>query len=234
MSRRTRTYTFVCLTLFKEDVSELLQIFQTHLEDVEFTIDSLPIRDLAQLNQFNATYQAASVFSRGYHYKIAKADIGDQNQRQLVELRMNKAGAVLQLRNWDDKAEPEVSIQVRNVLIRCQNRVHSFLQLITVFLFVGFPISLLTLLIEQHHIDFSLRLILLIGPGFLLMTIAYLLFYLLLSLLHLNTQIFLFPGAARIARVYGRGEAVGRLVIATVLIVALQTGLFVAFRLLWR
>jgi len=234
MSRRTQTYTFVCLTLFKEDVSELLQIFQTHLEDVELTIDSLPIRDLAQLNQFDATYQAASLFLHGYHYNIAKTNIGDQNQRQLVELRMNKAGAVLQLRNWDDKAEPEVSTQVRNVLIRCQNRIYSFLQLMTVFLFVGFPISLLTLLIEQHHIDFSLRLIVLIGPGFLLMTIAYFLFILFSSLLQLNTQIFLFPGVARIARVYGRGEAVGRLVVATVLIVALQTGLFIAFHLLWR
>lgn len=66
------------------------------------------------------------------------------------------------------------------------------------------------------------------------MVIAFFLFLFIIRRFHLETHIFLFPGATRTAHNYGRREAVGRLIVAMVLLVVLQIVFVIVFRLLWR
>ncbi len=131
MSKLTYAYAFACLTLYKRDISELIHLFQTHLEQVEITMDGLPIADTTQLDQFDPTYQATSLLARGYRYGTPELDGELESETRYLELRMSKERAVLRLRGWkaSGKAEPEVSRQIKKVLWRCQNRIHQFLQL---------------------------------------------------------------------------------------------------------
>lgn len=38
-------HSYLCLTLFKQDIKELVRLFQTYLQDVEFVIDNQHILD---------------------------------------------------------------------------------------------------------------------------------------------------------------------------------------------
>jgi hypothetical protein len=87
---------------------------------------------------------------------------------------------------------------------------------------------------QLHHVDYILQILLLVGPGFLLILAAFFLFTLIVRRLHMETLVFLLPGAMRATHVYGRREAVGRLVIALVLLMIFDGSLAAAFRLLWR
>jgi hypothetical protein len=234
MRKRPQISGFVCLTLFKQDIRELVQLFQNNLQDVEIILDDLLILDSSQLDQFDVAYQAKSLIARGYSPEGIRDDTKSQDERQFIELKKSEHGITLLLRwNKVGKAEPEVSVQTRKLLLRCQNRVHQFMVGVGGWVLLSLPLSLMPTF-QLHHVDYILQILLLIGPGVLLMLAAFFLFTLIVRRLHMETLVFLLPGAMRATHVYGRREAVGRLVIALVLLMIFDGSLAAAFRLLWR
>jgi hypothetical protein len=108
MSKFTYAYAFGYLTLYKQDISELIHLFQTHLEQVEITMDGLPIADTTQLDQCDPTYQAVSLTARGYSRRSDGKEKTNHSERRSLELRMTRRRAVLQLHGWRNHglAEP--------------------------------------------------------------------------------------------------------------------------------
>lgn len=233
--QKQQTAVFTCLTLLKQDISELVHLFHNYLQDVEIMIDDLRILDDTQLEQFDAAYQAKSFVARGYGKGDTREDSSVRHERPFVELKMSRVVASLQLRGWDTagKADPEVSAQMKKLLLRCQNRVHQFVIMCAIFmlfsLFLAFqPIA------KQHSLDFVSQLFLELGGGLVLDVVAFCLFSVFVRLLKLERRIFLFPGMTKATRVYGRREMIGTVVLALTLYVLLIVIVTIAFRFLWK
>jgi len=235
MKKRSQLYIFIGLILLKQDIRELIQVFQTNLENVEIVIDDLNILDSSQLEQFDAAYQAKFLLARGYSHEALGEDTKNQGEYRFIELRASKEGATLLLRGWDNvrKAEPEVSMQIRRVLLHRQNHFQRFTLLCVTFSFFYLFLPL-QLIAEQHHLSFITQLFFEIGGGILLGAAAFFLFLTIVRLLRLETRIFLFPGAMETTRAYGRREAIGTTAVALILLVFISVILVVAFRLLWE
>jgi len=215
--------------LFKQDIIELIQIFQNNLQDVEIIIDDIYIVDGRELEQFDTVYQARSLTARGSYHEDTKP----WSERQFIELKMNREGATLLLdRNNPEKIELDVSTQISKVLLRCQNHIQRFLQMVIFYIFICLPISLLPIF-QQHHVNYVLELFFVVTLGFLLVLTAFFLFIFIVRLLHIETTVFLFPGAVRVAQTYGLREAMGRLVVALLLFIAFDAILLIIFRILW-
>ncbi len=235
MSKLTYAYAFACLTLYKRDISELIHLFQTHLEQVEITMDGLPIADTTQLDQFDPTYQAVSLTARGHSRRADGKENTDHNERLSVELRINKLRAVLQIHGWRNRsmAEPEVSTRIRKVLLRCQNRVQHLLQVIAIYLILFTPFSVQPTL-QEHRVAPLLQIFLIFGCTLLLVPPTFFFFNFIVKLFHLEKQIFLFPGALRTTHVYGGREAVGRLITALCITIIFDLIIIILLRLLWK
>lgn len=236
MSKRPRTYTYVCMTFLKRDIEELIYLFQMHLEDVEILIDSSIILSTSQLDQFDPTYQAVSLTARGYSRRSDGKEHTNHSERlSSIELRMNRLRAVLQLHGWCNHslAEPEVSTQIKKVLLRCQNRLHHVLQVIAIYLLLFTPFSLQPTF-QEHHVDPLLQIFFIFGFALLLIPAIFFFFVFLIKLFHLERQIFLFPGALRTTHIYGGREAVGRLIAALSVAIICDLLIIIILRLLWK
>src|SRR5450432_2860706 len=125
--RKKLQQSYTCLTLFKQDIRELVWLFQTHLQNVEIVIDGNRILDIAQLEQFDPAYQAQSLIARGYYHEILEEDTKRQGEPPLVELRMSKVIALLIVWKEAGEAEPAMLADIRKLLLRHLNRVYQFL-----------------------------------------------------------------------------------------------------------
>ncbi|MGH2612874.1 MAG: hypothetical protein ACRDFB_07470 [Rhabdochlamydiaceae bacterium] len=235
MRKRSTMYTLSYLTLIQQVMRELVQVFQTDLEDVEIVIDGCRVLDSAQFEQFATVYQATSLVARGYSREMGEKNTRDQSERPFVELKMGKAGATLLLHGWHDaeKTDPTVSVHIRKVLLRCQNRVHQWLIFYTsLALFCLFlPFQLVA---EQHHLDFAAQLLFEVGGGISLGAATFVLFAAIVRLLKLETRVFLFPGARESTRTHGNREVIGTMLVALILLMLVTATLFTAFHIFWR
>ncbi|BCL80597.1 hypothetical protein ccbrp13_30620 [Ktedonobacteria bacterium brp13] len=220
---------FVDLTLFKQDIAELVQIFQNYLQDVEFVIDERRIVESTQLEQYEAAYQAQSLLARGYWSGTTGKDADGQSERLLIELRMNKVMAVLT--GWDSVGKSEFLERIRKVLLRRNTSMQQTLQVVTVGLFLG-PLLSVILLLERHSISSILQLLSEIGAIILAIPVFVLLFAFIVKRLKLEKRIFLFPGKTTTTQVYHRSGMVARLVVALVLLIVFDGFLVILFRLL--
>lgn len=222
---------FVDLTLFKQDIAELVQLFQNYLQDVEFTIDDQRIVENTQLEQFEASYQAQSLLARGYWSGITGEDVNGQSERLPIELKMNKAMAVLTSRNI--VGESEFLGRVRKVLLHHHTFVQQILQIVTIGLFLSPLLSVMSLL-KYYHISSTLQFLSEIGAIILGIPAFVLLFAFIVTRLKLEARIYLFPGKTTTAQVYHRSDMVARLVVALVLLIVFDGFLVILFRLLSR
>lgn len=233
--RKRPPKSYICLTLLKQDIRELVRLFQKNLQDVEIVIDDIRIIDSAQLEQFAAAYQATSLIARGYCDEVLGQDTSGKGKRRLVELKMSKQSAIL-LPNWNEvgKREPEVVVQIGKVLLRCQNRFQQWLIGSVYFFSLFLLVPLLPSLLQEHHVAFIAQLLLTV-VGSLLMTPVFLfLLSVILRLLQMDTYVFMLPGAVKATQVYGDRETKSTLVVALVLSMVFSVSLLIAFRLLWR
>src|SRR5258708_13264962 len=93
--RKRPPKSYICLTLLKQDIRELVRLFQKNLQDVEIVIDDICILDSAQLEQFDIAYQAKSLIARGYYDEVLGQDTSGKGKRRLVELKMIKQSPIL-------------------------------------------------------------------------------------------------------------------------------------------
>lgn len=210
---------FVDLTLFKQDIAELVQIFQNYLQDVEFVIDEQRIVESTQLEQYEAAYQAQSLLARGYWSGTTGKDADGQSERLFIELKMNKVMAVLTI--WDSVGKSEFLERLRKVLLRRNTAVQQILQMVTVGLFLGPPVSGI-LLLEHHSSSSILPLICEIGAIILAIPAFVLLFAFIVTRLNLEKRIFLFPGKTTTTQVYHWPGMVARLVVTLVLLIVFE------------
>ncbi len=185
--------TFVDVTLFKQDIEELVEFFQSHLQDVEIVIDDRHILEITQLEQFEASYQAQSLLARGYWCQATSEDASSQDERLLIELRMNRIMAVLT--SWNTVRKSEFLEQLRKVLWRHQTFSLQAQQGAIFLLFLS-PLFSVASLLEQQHVYSVLQVLIEIGAGILAVAAFVLLFGFLVTRLKLETRIFLFPGRA--------------------------------------
>ncbi len=233
--RKRPPKSYSCLTLLKQDIRELVRLFQKNLQDVEIVIDDIRILDSAQLEQFDIAYQAKSLIARGYCDEVLGQDTSGKGKRRLVELKMSKQSAIL-LPSWNEvgKREPEVVVQIGKVLLHCQNR---FQQLLIVGAYFSslFPlIPLLPSLLQKHHVAFIAQLLLTVVGSLLMAPVFLFLLSGILRLLQMDTYVFMLPGAVRATQVYGERETRSTLVVALVLLMMVAVSLLIAFSLLWR
>jgi len=198
-------------------------------------MDGLPIADTTQLDQCDPTYQAVSLTARGYSRRSDGKEKTNHSERRSIELRMTRRRAVLQLHGWRNHglAEPEVSTQIKKVLLRCQNRVHYVLQVIATYLLLFTPFSLQPTF-QEHHVDPLLQIFFIFGFALLLIPAIFFFFVFLIKLLHLDRQIFLFPGSLRTTHIYGGREAVGRLITALGIAIIFDFLIILILRVLWK
>ena len=233
--RKRPPKSYSCLTLLKQDIRELVRLFQKNLQDVEIVIDDIRILDSAQLEQFDAAYQAKSLLARGYCGEVLGRDTSGKGKRRLVELKMSKKSATL-LPNWNEvgNREPEAVVEIGKVLLRCQNRFQQWLIGFVYFSSLFLLIPLLPSLLQEHHVAFIAQLLLTV-VGSLLMTPAFLfLLSVILRLLQMDTYVFMLLGAVKATQVYGERETRSTLVVALVLFMVVEVSLIIAFSLLWR
>lgn len=226
-----QTYTF--LTLFRQDISDLVQLFQNDLQDVKIVVDDLPLVDSVQLDQFNPAYQATSLLAYGYSREIGEVDPKPQGDHLLIELKINNASATLLSWKENGKAEPEILPQIRRVLLRRQNHFHEFIVTVGNWMLFYLFFCLLPPL-QQHHVNFLLQICLLVGSGALLTVAAFSLLLMIIRRLKAETLVFLLPGATNSSRIYGRREAISRLVVALILLIVISGIVELAFHVLWR
>jgi hypothetical protein len=231
VKRQKQIYNF--LTLFKQDIRELVQLFQNNLHDVEVVVDDLHIFDITQLDQFDQAYQAKSLLARGYSSELVEEDPKLQGERLLIELKINNVSATLLGWKEDGRAEPDILMQIRTVLLRRQNHVHEFIVTVGNWMLLYLFLSLLPPL-QQHHVNFILQIFLIVGSGILLALVAFFLFAFIIRRLKIETLVFLLPGATSSTKVYGRREAVGRLFVDLILLIVIGGGCIFALHLLWR
>ena len=230
-NRRQQLYT--CLTLFKQDIREIIQLFQNNLQDVEIFIDDLRILDITQLDQFDPTYQAKSLLVQGYDYGMVEDSAKHQNMRPSIELRMGKAQAVLIVRKEAGQANPKVFVQIRKFLSRCQNHIHQLMVSVGSGLFIYLFVSIVPAL-EHHNVNFIMIMLLLPASSVSLTFAANFLYAFIVKRLKIETLIFLLPGRMKTNQVYGRREAVGRLIVALVVSIVFAITLVFALHTLWR
>src|SRR5260370_33833686 len=93
--RKRPPKSYICLTLLKQDIRELVRLFKKNLQDVEIVIDDIRILDSAQLEQFDAAYQATSLIARA----ACDEDLGQlpsgRGKRRLREQMMGSRTAIL-------------------------------------------------------------------------------------------------------------------------------------------
>ncbi len=225
--------TYICLTLFKQDISELIQLFQNNLQDVEIVIDDLRILDITQLEQFDSAYQTKSLLVQGYDYEMVEDSVKRQNMRPSIELRMGKAQTVLIVRKEAGQAGPKVLNQIRKFLSRRQNHIHQLMVSGGRGLFAYLFLSILPALLRHNVNPLTIALLIFVSSVFLLFA-ANFLYAFIVNRLKMETLIFLLPGGTKTDQVYGRREAVGRLIIALTVSIVFTIILVFTLYIVWR
>lgn len=225
--KQALTYTYV--TLFKPEIKELIDIFQTNLQDVVIIIDEQGILESTQLDQFDATYQAKSLLMRGYQSAIAGDSSEGQREQQLVELKMSRSSAVLSSWKEAGAVEPEMLVQVKRLLLSRHNRVHQFLVLFSAMCLFGIFVTLQPL---AYYYNFNLieQVLLEVVGALILVPITIFLYSVVVRFFKLGTRIFLFPGATKGTRIYGRRETIGAVFVALFLIMLMTLAVNLASR----
>ena len=234
MNKEIQVYAFSCFTLLRQDIDELIQLFQIYLQDSEIIIDDLHILKNTQLEQFDATYQAQSLIARGYYHEPAKGGTKDLTKGRLIELKISKQGARVWF-HWgkSERAEPEVSVRIKQILSRGQNGVQQFLQIVVAYMFWFMPLSLLSVF-QHYSVNDIPQILLTIVLSFLFVVLACLSFIFIIRFLHIEPLIFMLPGVTQTTRVYGMREAIGKLIVALVLIIAFDVLLLIVLHILRR
>lgn len=226
---------FVDLAFCKSDLEDLIQLFQNYLQDVEIFIDDQRILDGERLAQFEDTYQAKSFLARGY-WPVAK-ERDSQDERLLIELKMNKAVATLA--SWNTIGKSEFIMQIRK---RFLSR-NIFAQQLLAWIMIGFfvsPVFSAVSFVERQPFDSIsqiLKSIIELIAGILSMVAFVWLFSLIMKWLKLETRISLFPGKTTTIQIHYRFHMLVRLMIALILLIVTEglIGLIViGFRVLWR
>src|SRR5260221_2600655 len=93
--RKRPPKSYSCLTLLKQDIRELVRLFQKNLQDVEIVIDDIRILDIAQLEQVDAAYYATALMARGYYDDVLGQDSSGIGKRRLAERNMCMKSAIL-------------------------------------------------------------------------------------------------------------------------------------------
>jgi len=225
---------YTCLTLFKQDIKELVELFQTHLQDVVILIDGKRILDIGQLDQFDPAYQAQSLLARGFYRDGKRDQATTQNEHQSIELSMSKVLAILLSWKEADQAEPEILASIRKFLQHRVNRVHQALIFCTALSVLSAFAWSLSSAAQSHQFAFLAQLLLAIGGGAPLGLGTFWLFVTTVHLLRLDTRVFLFPGATEAMRTYGRRETIGTVGIALIFFLLVPLIVVLGFRLLWR
>lgn len=234
LMRNKRQQLYTCLTLFKQDIREIIQLFQNNLQDVEIFIDDLRILDIAQLDQFDPTSQAKSLLARGYDHKTGAADTKLSDERLLIELKMSSISMLLLAPKEADLANPKALLQIRMLLLRCQNSSQQSLIMLAFSIIFFSPISIMQLVSHQYHLAFIMQLLvtvvgtLLLGPlmAFFLVKIV--------RLLRIDTRVFLWPGATNTTQTYGRRSAFGTIMIALAIVCVFSFIIIYIPEILWR
>lgn len=123
-------------------------------------------------------------------------------------------------------------MRVRKILLRCTNQSQKFLFLISHYLLLCFPLSLMPVL-QKYGIPYWEQLLLIIGPGSLLGVLSIFLFAFIVSRLHLEKLVFVLPAATGTTQAYGWREVRGRFAVALGIFIFLTGCLFITLRILW-
>ena len=215
----------LCLTLYKQDIRAIAQLFQENLQDAEITIDN------GQIEDFDENYRAKSLVAQGY--EILGESASGESVRQLVALKISQRSAVLLASSQSDKKMYGVAKNIEEVLLRCQNRAHQYL-VGSAYLSACFvPISL-EVPLQQHHLPFVIQLLFIAGSALFLVPVFLFLLFTIVRSLKLDRYIFLLPGTVNPTQKYGNREAVGTAIIALVLAFIFSVSLSLAVALLWR
>jgi hypothetical protein len=239
--RQKTQHSYLCLTLFEQDIKELVRLFQTHLQDAEIVIDNHHMLDKIQFEQYithleqsDPTYQVRSLIAHGHYHEKRE----EQEQRQVdppsIELSMSKRIATLSVWKETDEGEPTMVADVRKLLLGHVNRVYQFLFMCSfLFTYLAAASSLMSSA-QRHRLDFSNGILLVVGGGIPIGVATCILLTVILHFLQLDTRVFLFPGEMKPRRVYGRRETIGTLVVALILFVLIPTIVASVLRVLWR
>jgi hypothetical protein len=208
---------YTCLKFFKQDIKELIQVFQNNLQEVEIVIDGMHITDIAQIEQFGPTYQAKSLLARGYRREIVE-DTKHQGERQLVELKLTPVSMVLFAQKDAGQTDPKVLTQINAILFRCRNTTQQSLIMFAFYFIFSSPIGMLHGLAQQYHLALFMQIpisvigALLLGPTMAFFQIM------IMRLLRIDRRIFLFPGTMKTTQTYGRRNGLWTITIALFLV----------------
>jgi hypothetical protein len=228
---KNRRYAYVFLTLFKEDFRELVQLFQDNLQDVDIRIDDLYSIDLAQLEKFKPDYRAKFFVVRGYGPLLREAEIGHQGERLIVELKITNTAALLVVWNKVGRAEPEVLVRIKKLLARRVNSVYAILTQLSYHLTGSLPVTIAVAIFHQYTDVISrVQYLFIAGISILLLLVFFVISIRLRRFYKVDRSVFLFPGAVRTTRVYGRREMLGSLLINLIVFVAIQGCFIFALR----
>jgi hypothetical protein len=217
---------YICLTLLKPDIRELIVLFKAYLQDVEIIIDGFHLSHIAQLEQYDPGYRVQLMVLRGYYCESNEVRGAYEETRRLVELKISRKSAVLI--GWQEagKKDPYIIVLIKRLLSRCQN--HTYCSRVKAasmsfsFGWIYFSLAEEHLGAYKQSIEFLVALCL----------IVLLVFTLPAWLLKLDESVFLFPGLATTTKTYGRREMIG-IVVVTVVVHVMLLMLSIALHMLW-
>lgn len=205
---------FRCLTLYKQDIITLANMFHYYFQRVEIFIDDIPILYPSQLDACTPDYKAKLLVLRGYHLEWTGEGEQRHTQFRLVEVRATKQWVTLVGWKANEKHLPEAAVELKNFFVNRQNDTQNGL-LILVFwgTYMGWGMGLFN---EINHnlswwlIPFTSLALVLFGFFALFLLVVILRYF------QLDTYVFLLPGAVQTERTYGTREVNGTLLVGIV------------------
>ncbi len=219
------------LTIIKQDVLDLIDIFQSNLQDVEIMIDDQPIFESEQLEQFDATYRATSLLARGYWPEIIGEGVKSQGERRLIELKISRVSAILTNRKKSGQKEDELIKAVSNILLRHCNRTHHSWVFTVILPFFSIGV-ILQPIARRYYSSFVAQTAFMLGIGICLEVVALFALGIIARFFKVDARIFLFPGMTEIKKTYGRRETIGAVIVALSLFVFMTLSVFFLFSML--
>lgn len=199
----------LCVTLFREDMQDLMHIFFAQCQSVEVFIDGHAIVADAQLEAFPPGYRASSLLMRGSYVQ--------GTEPRLIQLRMRRMHTKLSGQRWNDSVQkvPPILQDIRTVLKRnSRNGQNTVLSLTLQSMFFIFPQTFLANSMNLGIADTPIAYIFLIALALAMGLFCLFSLHGLLHLLGINRYIYLLPGTMRTAASYGRKEIGATLIVA--------------------
>lgn len=203
----------LCVTLFREDVQELMHIFAANCQYVEVFIDGQVIVAPSQLEAFPPEYRASSLLMRGYYPQLTERG----TELRLIQLRMGRMITKLIGHRWNESAlnAPPIMREIRTVLDRNQRSLQNTMLSLTFKLMLClFPYAFMG---ASNFLNGSVTFIVIILFSIWIAAFGMLNLYSFHGLLHLvraNRYIYLLPGTMRTNRSYGWQEVGATLLLA--------------------